>query len=219
MASRSITLAAIAFILIAAAGCSRSCGSTPEKAAQRYLDAFFDNDLDYTWNCSSERDRAVKTRSSYDMLYKADSDTVVAKLAKEAKVTIVSAEKEGGRAAVAAAVAMPRMDIVLGDMFGFAYGAAQSGMDYAEFDRALKDRYLKGNVPRGTSPVILFLVQEKGDWKVYHGWEADKAMELERWEKYAEALEHWEAVQRIMPENPLAAEKIESLNEKIYGEQ
>ncbi len=218
MASRRLILTVL-FVLLAAAGCSRSCGSTPEKAAGRYLDAFFDNDLDYTWNCSSERDRAVKTRGSFDMLYKADPDTIVAKLAKEAKVTIVSAEREGSRAAVAAAVAMPRIDIVLGDMLGFAYGAAESGMGYAEFDRALKDRYLRGNVPAGTSPVILFLVQENGDWKVYHGWEADKALELEKWEKYEEALEHWEAVQRIMPENPLAAEKIESLNEKIYGSQ
>ncbi|MCL4874520.1 hypothetical protein KJ039_10615 [bacterium] len=203
-----------AFFLIAASGCTRSCGSTPEKAAENYLKAFFENDLDTTWNCASERDRAVKERKSYDMIHEVESDTIAAKLAKQARVSIVSAETEGMRAVVAASVVMPRLDIVVGDMLGFAFGAAASGMEYGEFDRALKSRYLKGSVPRGASPVILFLVREEGDWKVYHGWEMDKALELERWEKYDEALEHWRAVDRIIPGHPVAAARIEEIYRK-----
>lgn len=203
-----------AFVLIAASGCTRSCGSTPEKAAENYLNAFFENDLDTTWNCASERDRAVKERKSYDMIHEVESDTIAAKLAKQARVSIVSAETEGMRAVVAASVVMPRLDIVVGDMLGFAFGAAASGMEYGEFDRALKSRYLKGSVPRGASPVILFLVREEGDWKVYHGWEMDKALELERWEKYDEALEHWRAVDRIIPGHPVAAARIEEIYRK-----
>lgn len=209
-------LAVLAFL--AATGCARSCGSTPEKAAENYLNSFFSNDLDTTWNCASGRDKAVKTRKWYDMLYEVEPDTVAAKLTKQAKVVILGAEKEELRAAVSAAVSMPRLDIVVGDMVGFGFAAAASGMEYSDFDRALKERYLKGQVPKGTNPVLLFMVREDGDWKVYHGWEMEKALELERWEKYSEALEHWEAVERIMPGHPLAAEKIERLREKAFGE-
>lgn len=212
---RHVLLPALAvIILIAASGCSRSCGSTPEKAAEKYLSAFFENDLDSTWNCASERDRAVKARKSYDMIHKVESDTVAAKLAKQAKAEILSAEIDGVRAVVAASVTMPRLDVVMGDMLGFAFGAAASGMEYNDFDRALKKRYLKGNVPSGTNPVILFLVREEGDWKIYHGWEMDKALELERWEKYDEALEHWRAVDRIIPGHPAATARIEEIYRK-----
>ncbi|MBW7957636.1 MAG: hypothetical protein H3C68_07050 [Deltaproteobacteria bacterium] len=212
---RHVLLASLAaFVLIASSGCTRSCGSTPEKAAENYLNAFFENDLDATWNCASERDRAVKERKSYDMIHEVESDTIAAKLAKQAKVSILSTETEGMRAVVAASVVMPRLDIVMGDMLGFAFGAAASGMEYGEFDRALKNRYLKGSIPRGTNPVILFLVREEGDWKVYHGWEMDKALELERWEKYDEALEHWRAVDRIVPGHPVATARIEEIYRK-----
>ncbi|GEM_PF-6820304 len=201
-------------ILVAAGGCTRSCGSTPEKAAENYLKAAFKNDLDTTWNCASERDRAVKSRKSYDMLHKVESDTVAARLFKQARATILGSETEGVRAVVTASVTMPRLDMVMGDMLGFAFGAAASGMEYNDFDRELKKRYLKGNVPVGSSPVIFFLVREEGDWKIYHGWEMDKALELERWEKYDEALEHWRAVDRIIPGHPVAEKRMEEIYRK-----
>lgn len=200
---------------VSAAGCTKICGKTPEKAAESYLNAFFRNDLDAAWNCTSVRDKESKTRAWYDMIHKVEPGSVVAQLVRQADVRIEHTETQTVRAVVVAAVTMPRIDMVLGDMLGFAFISGQAGMTHADFNAALSERYLKNRMPRGTNPVVLFLVKENNDWKVYHGWEMEKAAELERWEKYQEAFEIWKAVDAIIPDFPAAQERLAVLDARI----
>lgn len=205
----------LAVLFLTAAGCSKKCGSTPEKAAEKYLKAFFKNDLDKTWNCASIRDRNVEKKESYEAMNRVEPDSVVARLVSKAEVKVVDVKHEGYSTVAVAAVTTARVDMVIEDMLGFAFNSASEGMSYGEFDRALKDRYANAKVPKGTSPVILFLVKEADDWKVYHGWETQKALELERWEKFDEALDIWEWVNRIIPDHPEAQKRIDAIKEKM----
>ncbi len=166
---------AAALAVLAVTGCFKDW-SDPRVVLTRFLEAWYEQDLEEVYEHLCAADRAHRSLEKYIALDGTEDSIVVGPLLERSTFEIESLEMEAFRARARVHVREPDMSLVMGDMMNEAFRAIGSGASPADFDRALERRYAHKKIPMKTRRKVYSLVQEEGRWKVDLHWPVE--MEL-----------------------------------------
>ncbi len=157
-------------LLVLAFALSYRDWSDPNVVLTRFLEAWYEQDLDEVYDHLCAADQAHRSLEKYINLYGTEDSIVVAPLFERSTFEIESLELKGAHARARVTVKEPDMSVVLDDVMNEAFRAIGSGANSGDFDGRLARRYAHKRVPMKTTQKVYSLVREEDGWRVDLHW-------------------------------------------------
>lgn len=210
----------LCLLLLILAACS---GESPESVLSSYMEAKISGDFQRAYQLLSAEDRQVKSLEEFRGAENASDMQALTDLVQEhTSYEIQDVQMDGDKATAAVDIKIPDLSGMMGDFLALAFQSAFSGEDAQPDEKEIEkmlEKYKGKDMPTKTETFTFQLRKEGDGWKVFLDWKKEQLLKeahsLEEEEKYAEALEKYQAAYERAPSDTSLENTIKELETKL----
>ena len=155
--------------------CDKLSGPGSDEILNKYLDASLKGRYEEAYSYVSAEDKSIKNLQNYLKENDKEDDPFAQAIASKMSYKILKLEKADNKATADVEITFPDIGSILDYFMGAAFKSASGGGDEKEMEKMLAKKFDSGEIPFTTKKVPFQLVKESDGWKVFLGWETEKA--------------------------------------------